>query len=458
MGSPVPKKKRNKKSKKDNSFAIVCQYRCIGVINVGYVSVNCTDSCFNQYHLQCWSRFLTESHVDHETSFLGNNCLTDSCLGRIFEIVWVDKAGIETSRKYVYADLNTVSKHSKQKGKGKQKGKLSRSISDASGSSERSSENKFFIRPKPPLSHSQSLDLRNGNDNDEIKFSTTTQNLATPNARSVSKSYASMVKNNNNNDTMDNNSYETVLSSVNPNVERIRVNSSEILEEILELNCPEYFHQNCKLPEKSKILSIIQRSKETDVFASSSRNVASTASSSALIFVPGSSSANAPKNNSLFKDEPKPIIDTPTQIEQPIKRFDVDHEVNSNIGQFSRIMAKHFPGYSLLEVDEAVKEVSSTNKTEDLTIPLFRKLISEHLDRDNVDENDIYMSDEDDDEELSNLIEAEECLICTELLKEDLFSLDPCGHIFHNICIIEWLNKDLTCPKCRAVVKNKFIK
>ena len=54
--SPVPKRKKNKKSKKEDSFAIVCQYKCIGVINVGYVSVNCTDSCFNQYHLQCWSR------------------------------------------------------------------------------------------------------------------------------------------------------------------------------------------------------------------------------------------------------------------------------------------------------------------------------------------------------------------------------------------------------------------
>ena len=134
-------------------------------------------------------------------------------MGRIFEIVWVDKAGIETSRKYVYADLNTVNKHSRQKGKGKQKGKLSRSISDASGSSERSSESKFLIRPKPPLSHSQSLDLKSGNE--DGKFSTTTQHFASLNARSVSKSYASMVKNNNNDDTMDNNSPRSSQSSDN---------------------------------------------------------------------------------------------------------------------------------------------------------------------------------------------------------------------------------------------------
>ena len=55
-------------------------------------------------------------------------------------------------------------------------------------------------------------------------------------------------------------------------------------------------------------------------------------------------------------------------------------------------MAKHFPDYTLWEVDRAVKEVSSERKLEELTIPIFKKMIQDKLDE--ADENEIFMSDE----------------------------------------------------------------
>ena len=51
--------------------------------------------------------------------------------------------------------------------------------------------------------------------------------------------------------------------------------------------------------------------------------------------------------------------------------------------------------------------------------------------------------------------ENEECIICTERLKEG--RLLPCKHMFHLICITQWLEKgNKTCPICRSQIKIKI--
>lgn len=42
------------------------------------------------------------------------------------------------------------------------------------------------------------------------------------------------------------------------------------------------------------------------------------------------------------------------------------------------------------------------------------------------------------------------CPICTEQLSEGIVTT-RCGHIFHNICVAEWLKNNKACPTCRAV-------
>ena len=47
--------------------------------------------------------------------------------------------------------------------------------------------------------------------------------------------------------------------------------------------------------------------------------------------------------------------------------------------------------------------------------------------------------------------DPDDCLICLDILQDNLFYLEPCGHEYHRDCIKLWVVKEGTCPKCRAV-------
>ena len=46
------------------------------------------------------------------------------------------------------------------------------------------------------------------------------------------------------------------------------------------------------------------------------------------------------------------------------------------------------------------------------------------------------------------------CPICTEELKEDIVTT-KCGHIFHELCITQWLKTKRVCPTCRTHATSK---
>ncbi len=49
-----------------------------------------------------------------------------------------------------------------------------------------------------------------------------------------------------------------------------------------------------------------------------------------------------------------------------------------------------------------------------------------------------------------------ECSICFDEFKDkNIFKL-PCGHTYHYNCIMDWFDKEMTCPLCRT--KFKYIK
>ena len=47
-----------------------------------------------------------------------------------------------------------------------------------------------------------------------------------------------------------------------------------------------------------------------------------------------------------------------------------------------------------------------------------------------------------------------QCIICMEeFVKKENLKLLPCGHIFHDNCIKQWLLKEKTCPFCKSEIK-----
>jgi hypothetical protein len=48
-----------------------------------------------------------------------------------------------------------------------------------------------------------------------------------------------------------------------------------------------------------------------------------------------------------------------------------------------------------------------------------------------------------------------ECSICMEKFNNDRINI-PCGHNFHSKCILDWFEKDMSCPICR--IRTKFNK
>lgn len=52
------------------------------------------------------------------------------------------------------------------------------------------------------------------------------------------------------------------------------------------------------------------------------------------------------------------------------------------------------------------------------------------------------------------------CIICWEAIKnKDTVVAATCGHVFHKICLEEWLMKSKTCPHCRfSITSSQFHK
>ena len=188
------------------------------------------------------------------------------------------------------------------------------------------------------------------------------------------------------------------------------------------------------------------------------------------------------KNSKISIKNQKPVASKPhARVNEELTLFattskDMELESNSQpkndfltstinsprVSEEKKIMAKKFRSFSLMEVEQAYKEVLHAFKVEEcsrMTIPQWQMLISDKLFKveELSDDVEIYMSDEDEEDNEYANVEAlyesdiDECLICFELLKDNLGYLASCGHVFHRDCIKKWMDKSVNCPKCRAV-------
>ncbi len=49
-----------------------------------------------------------------------------------------------------------------------------------------------------------------------------------------------------------------------------------------------------------------------------------------------------------------------------------------------------------------------------------------------------------------NEVEFPNCVVClTDIALNELTVMLPCGHMFHDACVVAWLKRNNTCPVCR---------
>ena len=72
-----------------NVAKINCHMDCNNILNSGYVYINCSNNCFIEFHNDCWKAYLTKHGL------LDQDCPGKQCVGKILEIVSVDKFGKE---------------------------------------------------------------------------------------------------------------------------------------------------------------------------------------------------------------------------------------------------------------------------------------------------------------------------------------------------------------------------
>ena len=265
---------------------------------------------------------------------------------------------------------------------------------------------------------------------------------------------------------------------------------SHLVDRLVHSLCPQSTDPSFNLPQKSKILTIIQENNhQEDIPSRRGQNcngedlekdrsgfllgsAALSPPSDSLFFVPGQQASKPVASTAKTDVEVKTMSETPTLeykcgAKSSVTRVEghlnedtssnpvpepVDDDLQPITSPLTRILIKEIDNYPAADVDKATKEILLYTNIEDLTIPEFQKIVVEKLEEEQKKSKDIYISDE------SESDEEDECHICLASLDEELEVLEGCGHIFHASCISSWVARKesekicASCPKCRAAI------
>jgi len=450
---------------------IVCNWNCNITDSTDHLALHCSNKCLFVYHIECWGLYLTIQELREERYILEYPCSQADCAGKFVQMIWFNKFGDK---------IRTLS----VKKKSNKTGMKPKHISP------------IKVFEKKELLETDISENRNVKDfkcQEEIHESTlgvSTNMLTSMDFQKIYKIEREFDEPFKLNEEWENGSTNAnnfgTIGGERKNRNQVESKDSfnyilddqGMFEELLGNTNIEYSVEQSS-PQQSKFLSMIKRNNsieenienfEADFFNGFTLNLEmlNTASSS-LTYLPNCKADTKSESNDikLETNSLAYISGTPgswlmeevlsegvelvgieeEDLEEEIspKNIDEQIEISATSCPFTKMIKKHAPKYAVELIESAVKSLMIEIDPSSITIPYFQELVIKKLEED-IDA--VYISDDDMEEDE----EVEECLICTELLEKDLQSLEPCKHIFHLACIKQWLGKDTSCPKCRAIV------
>eukprot|EP00092_Neocalanus_flemingeri_P005165 GFUD01005554.1.p1 GENE.GFUD01005554.1~~GFUD01005554.1.p1 ORF type:complete len:1061 (+),score=260.18 GFUD01005554.1:362-3184(+) len=465
-------------SKHKMEKSIICSWKCYNADSTGYVSLNCSERCSFLYHIQCWELFLAVKEVTEERHILLTPCDKDSCLGEFITIFCFNKFGVKVR--------STVSKNKTKTNLIKKRRNTSKAVKEKDVE-----ENRF----EPCDTINQNTEPQPVNrfiENDNMNEDNLEINSILLSGIDFEKLYEIERENDQpyylnegfDNESVRMNTFGTIGEERKAKIivqdlfeDEELFEEEDMFEELLGNTNIDY-SDTVIFPLQSKFLSMIKKNnteeeKIEDSQADSSNGFTFrleriNAESTSLTYCPNLiTKMKSEKNDDLKLDTHSlsyvsgtpgswmmeegivngvPLLgieeeDREEEIDKKTICEDSHDDIFNTFCPFTKMIQKHASNYSVSQIEAAVQEVMIEVDPSRTTIPHFQHLVIEKLD---TEAEAVYISDEDE--------EVDECLICTEFLETDLMTLEPCEHVFHLDCIKQWLEKDSSCPKCRAIV------
>ena len=463
---------------------------CKEASNMGYLSLSCsqTNCPMKHYHSACWKLLLFSLEIREERGLLGTPCLIDTCLGKVSRLCWFTGLGREiTSRRMVWDPPKQARKSSHSK-KGEalsvQRRPESRKVlsvaprirePEPKAPEDLLDYEKPKMIPEKTVQPYQESDLSKQTDSDEdielqrvASYSQISNMFGTIGSERKAKNSVTAAESP---------SSLSSTSSPIPQTEFSRNLLGNFLlgEDDWSLEIPQ---APPALGPRSKILSMIENNREPILkkvlLDSEDRSGFLMTmdfhgrSGSTLSYIPDSKRVGedlGPPENPLdlavnyissqetacpFEEQSWLLdgYDSDMELYKQLEESDAKEpkEAAMTSEEFdcpplTRILRKSLSGYDTAQIDIAMAIVMESVDCQSITIPEFQSLVQCQLES---------LAEK----KSSILSDLDECHMCLEPLYggPEVEALNPCNHVFHAPCIRPWLQKDPTCPKCRAKI------
>ena len=491
---------------------IQCGWKnCKEESNMGYLSVSCTQTnCpLRHYHSACWKLLLFTMEIRDERGLLGASCLLDTCSGKVSRLSWFTGLGREiTNRRLVWDPPKQVRKTNQvKKGEGlpgQRKPETRKVLSVAPRIREPDPKVQLDLLDyeKPKIKSESSLlpdeetDLNyitktDCDDDIELQrvapFSQISNMFGTIGSERRAKNSVTAPE-----------SPSTLSSTSSPIPQRdssfALLDNFMIGEDDWDIDLPQALPTS---GPRSKILSMIEKNQQPitkDIQLQSEERSGFLVkmdfegrTSSSLSYIPDSKTvcgedvghagnsfdfsvnyiSSQDDAGGLFEEQPGGLFEEQSWL---VEGYDSDSELYNqleedpedieskeekavskefdNVPPLTRILRKSLSGYCAAQIDLAMASVMESVDCQTITIPEFQALVQSQLEFQALVQSQL--------ETRSPVVpDQEECHMCLEPLYggPEVEALNPCKHVFHAPCIRPWLQKDPSCPKCRAEIK-----